>query len=79
MAGALNGNYIRFGPVVENFSFIAADSRQGREILYDLKLDGGQVFRSIQSGERVGKPGDRIRWGIDTDAAFFFDEEGNRI
>ncbi len=52
---------------------------QGREILYDLTLAGGQVFRSIQSGKKVCAIGDRIRWGIDADAVFFFDEQGNRI
>ena len=52
---------------------------QGREILYDLTLAGGQVFRSIQSGKQVSELGGRIRWGIDADAVFFFDEHGNRI
>ncbi len=52
---------------------------QGREILYDLTLDGGQVFRSIQSGKKACAIGDRIRWGIDADAIFFFDEQGNWI
>ena len=52
---------------------------QGREILYDLTLAGGQVFRSIQTGKKICSLGDRIRWGIDTDAAFFFDERGSRI
>ncbi len=52
---------------------------QGREILYDLTLAGGQVFRSIQSGERLCKLGDKIRWGIDADSVLFFDEQGDRI
>jgi inositol-phosphate transport system ATP-binding protein len=52
---------------------------QGREILYDLTLAGGQVFRSIQSGKQVCQLGDRIRWGIDVDASLFFEEQGDRI
>ena len=52
---------------------------QGREILYDLTLIGGQVIRSIQSGERKGKLGDNIRWGIDADSVLFFDRRGDRI
>ncbi len=52
---------------------------QGREILYDLTLTGGLVFRSIQSGKRRGKLGDKIRWGIDAESVLFFDEHGDRI
>ena len=63
-------------PIEGEITFIES---QGREILYDLTLAGGQVFRSIQTGEQICKPGDRIRWGIDADAVFFFDEQGNRI
>ncbi len=63
-------------PVEGEITFVES---QGREILYDLTLEGGQVFRSIQSGQQVCKLGDRIRWGIDADAIFFFDEAGNRI
>jgi inositol-phosphate transport system ATP-binding protein len=63
-------------PIEGEITFI---ENQGREVLYDLTLAGGQVFRSIQSGEQVCTLGDRIRWGIDADAVFFFDEQGNRI
>ncbi len=63
-------------PIEGEITFIES---QGRETLYDLTLAGGDVFRSIQSGEQVGTLGDRIRWGIDADAVFFFDEQGNRI
>ena len=52
---------------------------QGREVLYDLTLAGGKVFRSIQGGGRKFKLGENVRWGIDADAIFFFDEQGNRI
>jgi len=63
-------------PIEGEITFVES---QGREILYDLTLAGGQVFRSIQSGEQICKPGDLIHWGIDADAIFFFDEQGNRI
>lgn len=52
---------------------------QGRENLYDITLAGGQVFRSIQTGERVGKLGDQVQWGIDAEAVLYFDEQGNRL
>ncbi len=52
---------------------------QGREVLYDLTLAGGKVFRSIQGGGRKFKLGENVRWGIDTGAMFFFDGQGNRI
>ena len=61
-------------PIEGEITFIES---QGREILYDLTLDGGQVFRSIQSGKKVCAIGDRIRWGINADAIFLFDEQGN--
>ena len=63
-------------PIEGEVTFIES---QGREILYDLTLDGGQVFRSIQSGQKACAIGDRIRWGIDADAIFFFDDHGNWI
>ncbi|MBL6928385.1 MAG: ABC transporter ATP-binding protein [Rhodospirillales bacterium] len=63
-------------PIEGEVTFIES---QGREVLYDITLAGGQVFRSIQTGEQVCKFGDRIRWGIDVNSAFFFDEKGDRI
>ena len=63
-------------PIEGEITFIES---QGREVLYDVTLAGGQVFRSIQSGDLVCAIGDRIRWGIDADAIFFFDKQGLRI
>ena len=63
-------------PIEAEITFVES---QGRETLYDLTLSGGQVFRSIQTGEQMGKLGERIHWGIDIDAVFFFDEQGDRI
>ena len=45
----------------------------------NMNVSGGQVFRSIQSGEPVCKLGDWVLWGINVDAIFFFDELGLRI
>ena len=63
-------------PIEGEITFIES---QGREVLHDLTLPGGLVFRSIQSGKKACTIGDRIRWGIDTDAVFFFDNQGDRI
>jgi inositol-phosphate transport system ATP-binding protein len=63
-------------PIEGEISFVES---QGRETLYDLILPGGQVFRSIQSGEQTGKLGEQIRWGIDVASVFFFDQQGARI
>ncbi len=66
-----------FAAIIEaKISFVEA---QGREVLYDLMLSDGQVLRSIQSGTQRYKLGDRVRWGLDTGAIFFFGEDGNRI
>ena len=63
-------------PIEGEITFIES---QGREVLYDVTLAGGQVFRSVQGGEPICKIGDRIRWGINADAVFFFDEHGIRL
>jgi len=63
-------------PIEGEITFIES---QGRETLYDIKLNGGQVFRSIQSGEQICRLGDRVQWGINVDSIFFFDEQGIRI
>ena len=63
-------------PIEGEISFVES---QGREVLYDLTLSDGQVFRSIQSGAQDHKLGDRVRWGVDTGAVFFFGEDGRRI
>ncbi len=63
-------------PIEGKITFVES---QGREVLYDLSLAGGRVFRSIQGGVRNFKLGENVRWGIDIGAIFFFDERGNRI
>ena len=63
-------------PIEGEITFVES---QGREVLYDLTLAGGKVFRSIQGGGPKFKIGENVRWGIDIGATFFFDERGNRI
>ena len=63
-------------PIEGKITFVES---QGREVLYDLALAGGKVFRSIQGAGRHFELGENVRWGIDIGAIFFFDEQGNRI
>jgi len=63
-------------PIEGEITFVES---QGREILYDLTLAGGKVFRSIQGRGRDFELGENVRWGIDADAIFFFDAQGIRI
>ncbi len=63
-------------PVAGEVTFIES---QGREILYDLKLGDGQMLRSIQSGARTCKLGDRVTWSINVNAVLFFDAQDERI
>ena len=52
---------------------------QGREDLFDIRLDSGAVLRSIQpSGPGPGL-GARVDWGLDRDHLLAFDTEGNRL
>ena len=63
-------------PVAGKISFVET---QGREILYDVSLPHGRILRSIQPGRQNFNLGDEVRWGIDTGAVLFFDEDDNRI
>ena len=63
-------------PIEGEITFVES---QGREVLYDLTLASGKMFRSIQGGGRKFELGEKVRWGIDADAIFFFDERGSRI
>jgi inositol-phosphate transport system ATP-binding protein len=51
----------------------------GREILYNVTLPGGNILRSIQSGQSGAKIDDHVEWGINTDHMLIFDSEGTRI
>ena len=63
-------------PIEGEITFVES---QGREVLYDLTLASGKMFRSIQGGGRKFELGEKVHWGIDADAIFFFDERGSRI
>jgi inositol-phosphate transport system ATP-binding protein len=52
---------------------------QGRETLYDVELDDGQVLRSIQNGKQQFQIGESIQWGIDKNNLLLFDENGENI
>lgn len=52
---------------------------QGRETLYDVTLEDGQVLRSIQSQAKIAKVGESVSWGIDVDNILMFDEKGRRF
>ncbi len=70
-----------FGPqfgtdVTGKISFVET---QGREDLYNVTLDNGDVLRSIQpAGVRL-KIGDEVSWGVSSDAVLAFDLNGDRL
>jgi inositol-phosphate transport system ATP-binding protein len=52
---------------------------QGRENLYDVVLPDGSVLRSIQPVRDDVKPGDCVRWNLDSASTFVFAEDGRRL
>ncbi len=52
---------------------------QGRETLYDIELEDGQVLRSIQVGKQQYQIGERIQWGLDHPNLLIFNENGENI
>jgi inositol-phosphate transport system ATP-binding protein len=52
---------------------------QGRENLYDIRLDNGSVLRSIQPVRSDICMGQHVQWNIDTDNVLVFSENGTRI
>ncbi len=52
---------------------------QGRENLYDVVLPDGSVLRSIQPVRDDVKPGDSVRWNLDSASTFVFAEDGRRL
>ncbi len=52
---------------------------QGRENLYDVRLAGGPLLRSIQPVRHDIKIGDEVTWAIDSRNVFIFDEDGRRL
>jgi len=63
-------------PVSGSVTFVEA---QGRETLYDVALDDGQILRSIQNSTDTASVGDRVTWGVDVEKILMFDEQGLRL
>ncbi|NLS06980.1 ABC transporter ATP-binding protein [Rhizobium sp. P32RR-XVIII] len=52
---------------------------QGRENLYDVKLAGGPLLRSIQPVRHDIRIGDEVTWAIDSRNVLVFDETGRKL
>ncbi|MEP0451633.1 MAG: ABC transporter ATP-binding protein [Roseibium sp.] len=52
---------------------------QGREVLYDVTLENGDVLRSIQSSGKPHTIGEMVTWGIDPEKTLAFAANGARL
>ena len=53
---------------------------QGRENLYDIRLQDGSLLRSIQSSNVLPlPPGTKVDWGVLPEQLLFFDASGKRL
>jgi len=53
---------------------------QGRENLYDVTLDDGNILRSIQPSDREKiELNSRVEWGVQPKQILLFDESGKRL
>lgn len=52
---------------------------QGRENLYDIRLENGSVLRSIQPVRSDIKVGDEVSWAAARDKIMVFAEDGSRL
>jgi inositol-phosphate transport system ATP-binding protein len=52
---------------------------QGRENLYDLKLDDGSIIRTIQPVRDDLKLGDRVQWFVNEKDLLLFQQDGVRL
>ncbi len=52
---------------------------QGRETLYDVALEDGQILRSIQSATSTATIGEKVAWGVDVENVLMFGEDGVRL
>ncbi len=53
---------------------------QGRENLYDVRLQDGSLLRSIQPAALHSiAPGSKVDWGVHPEQLLFFDESGKRL
>ena len=64
------------GPLSGKVSFVET---HGRENLYDVTLNSGQVLRSIQPVRSDIAPGQTVHCRLDTDKLLVFDREGARL
>ncbi|KGE02217.1 MULTISPECIES: ABC transporter ATP-binding protein [Rhizobium/Agrobacterium group] len=88
LSGIPDGTALTLGIRPEHFG-IAGDvpiegkvtfaETQGRENLYDVVLPDGSVLRSIQPARNDVRPGDSVRWSLDSKAALVFAEDGRRL
>ena len=52
----------------------------GRENLYDIRLKGDSLLRSIQSADTFPlAPGTEVEWGVRPEQLIYFDNEGKRL
>jgi inositol-phosphate transport system ATP-binding protein len=88
LSGIADGTALTLGVRPEHFGVaggLPVDGRvtfaetQGRENLYDVVLPDGSVLRSIQPVRDDVKPGDHVRWMLDTSSTFVFAEDGRRL
>ncbi|ARO33846.1 sugar ABC transporter ATP-binding protein (plasmid) [Rhizobium sp. NXC14] len=86
--GAAEGSKLMLGVRPEHFTpagditvtgKITFAETQGRENLYDVRLAGGPLLRSIQPARNDIHVGDDVAWGIDSRGVFVFDENGTRL
>ncbi len=64
------------GGNVATVSFI---EHQGREILYDLKLNNGEIVRTIRPAMSDLRLGDSVRWHVAPEHVLVFDDKGDRL
>jgi inositol-phosphate transport system ATP-binding protein len=88
LSGVPDGTPLTLGVRPEHFGLsgdISVDGKvtfaetQGRENLYDVMLGDGSVLRSIQPVRDDIRPGDAVRWAIDSKSALLFAEDGRRL
>ncbi|MBY4591874.1 MULTISPECIES: ABC transporter ATP-binding protein [Rhizobium] len=86
--GAAEGTKLMLGVRPEHFTpsgdtpvcgKVTFAETQGRENLYDVRLAGGPLLRSIQPVRNDIHVGDDVRWAIDSRGVFVFDENGRRL
>ena len=84
-----NGTKIRLGIRPEHYQpnnpiqipgTISFVETQGRENLYDIKLEDGSILRSIQSSAfGTIEKNSQVSWGVQPDQLLIFDQAGNCI